>query len=129
LLLVLAMNRLRHGYLTMAPGLKPYFSTGHHDDLQGLAATLLVAGPRELHPWVHFLTTTRRSSRRWMRRLRPRSWCCSSRPPRHRRSWCGRGRGRRGVPSVWGALFSLHVWTVRALRTIKPRFPTPAQDV
>jgi hypothetical protein len=43
--LVLAMNRVRHAYLTIAPGPKPYFSTGHHDDQQGLAATLLVAGP------------------------------------------------------------------------------------
>ena len=31
---VLAMNRLRKAYLTMAPGLEPYFSTGHHDDEQ-----------------------------------------------------------------------------------------------
>ena len=32
--LVLAMNRLRHAYLKVAPALEPYFSTGHHDDEQ-----------------------------------------------------------------------------------------------
>ena len=55
---VLAMNRLRRAYLTMAPGLEPYFSTGHHDDERGLAATYLMAGPRDLRPLAHFLVTT-----------------------------------------------------------------------
>ena len=55
---VLAMNRLRQAYLTMAPGLEPYFSTGHHDDERGLAATYLMAGPRDLRPLAHFLVTT-----------------------------------------------------------------------
>jgi hypothetical protein len=44
--LSLAMNRLRHAYLTIAPALKPYFSTGHHDDEQGLAASYLAGGRR-----------------------------------------------------------------------------------
>jgi hypothetical protein len=55
---VLAMNRLRRAYLTMAPGLEPYFSTGHHDDERGVAATYLMAGPRDLRPLAHFLVTT-----------------------------------------------------------------------
>jgi hypothetical protein len=33
------MNRLRHAYLEIAPGLEPYFVTGHHDDEQGLYET------------------------------------------------------------------------------------------
>ena len=37
--LVLAMNRLRHAYLTLEPGLEPYLTTGHHDDERGLVAT------------------------------------------------------------------------------------------
>jgi hypothetical protein len=56
--IVLAMNRLRRAYLAMAPGLRPYFSTGHHDDLRGVAATYLLAGPGDLRPWAHFLVTT-----------------------------------------------------------------------
>jgi hypothetical protein len=56
--MVLAMNRLRNAYLTMAPKLEPYFSTGHHDDERGVAATYLMAGPRELRPLAHLLVTT-----------------------------------------------------------------------
>jgi hypothetical protein len=55
---VLAMNRLRRAYLTMDPALEPYLSTGHHDDEHGLAATYLMAGPRDLRPFAHFLVTT-----------------------------------------------------------------------
>jgi hypothetical protein len=55
---VLAMNRLRNAYLAMAPALEPYFSTGHHDDERGVAASYLMEGPRELRPWAHFLVTT-----------------------------------------------------------------------
>jgi hypothetical protein len=44
--LSLAMNRLRHAYLEIAPALEPYFSTGHHDDEQGLAASYLAGGHR-----------------------------------------------------------------------------------
>ena len=32
------MNRLRHAYLEMVPGLEPYFSTSPHDDLMGVLA-------------------------------------------------------------------------------------------
>lgn len=38
--LVAGMNRLRHGYLDMAPELKPYFITAKYDDMSGLAQTL-----------------------------------------------------------------------------------------
>jgi hypothetical protein len=44
--LMLAMNRLRHAYLKIAPALEPYFTTGHHDDEQGLAASYLAGGRR-----------------------------------------------------------------------------------
>ena len=37
--LVSGMNRLRHAYLEISPGLEPYFVTGHHDDEQGLYET------------------------------------------------------------------------------------------
>jgi hypothetical protein len=44
--LMLAMNRLRHAYLRIAPALEPYLTTGHHDDEQGLAASYLAGGRR-----------------------------------------------------------------------------------
>jgi hypothetical protein len=34
--LVIGMNRLRHGYLELAPELEPYFVTGHHDDMASI---------------------------------------------------------------------------------------------
>jgi hypothetical protein len=53
-----AMNRLRHAYLEMAPGLRPYFSSGHHDDEQGIATTYLLGMSSHLQTWPHFLITT-----------------------------------------------------------------------
>ncbi len=57
-----------------------------------------------------------------------RWWCCSCRPPRHRRSWSWPRVPWRSQP-CGARCFSLHVWTMRALRTVKPRFPTPKEDV
>ena len=37
--LMVGMNRLRRGYLDIAPDLEPYFVTGAHDDLAGIART------------------------------------------------------------------------------------------
>lgn len=37
--LLVGMNRLRRGYLDIAPDLEPYFVTGAHDDAAGLART------------------------------------------------------------------------------------------
>lgn len=37
---VVAMNRLRHGYLEMHPELEPNFTTSHHDDLLGALQTM-----------------------------------------------------------------------------------------
>lgn len=38
--MVQAMNRLRNAYITTAPDLQPWFSLGHHDDLNGLLKSL-----------------------------------------------------------------------------------------
>ncbi|HXV93034.1 MAG TPA: hypothetical protein VD813_07035, partial [Pseudonocardia sp.] len=58
LAIVLAMNRLRRGYLIVAPGLEPYFSTGHHDDEHGVATTYLLGSSRDLRSWVHCVVTS-----------------------------------------------------------------------
>jgi hypothetical protein len=58
---VLAMNRLRHAYLEIAPALEPYFTTGHHDDARGLAASFLLPDPgfsSGLRPWGYFRANT-----------------------------------------------------------------------
>jgi hypothetical protein len=56
--LVLAMNRLRRAYLTIAPQLEPYFTTGHHDDERGLVTTYMLHRPTRLRLWLHFLVNT-----------------------------------------------------------------------
>jgi hypothetical protein len=56
--LVLAMNRLRHAYLQLEPGLEPYFTTGHHDDEQGLVTTYMLYRPSRLWLWIHFVVNT-----------------------------------------------------------------------
>lgn len=52
-----AMNRVRHAYHEMVPGLEPYFSTPHHDDFD---ATLMQYGPITMsatRQMVHGFTT------------------------------------------------------------------------
>ena len=44
--LVIGMNRLRRAYLELAPELEPYFITGHHDDVAGVAQTYMVGAMR-----------------------------------------------------------------------------------
>lgn len=37
--IIVGMNRLRHGYLELAPDLEPYFVTSPHDDIPGVLQT------------------------------------------------------------------------------------------
>ncbi len=81
---MLAMNRLRHAYLEIAPGLEPYFTTGHHDDAPGLAASFLL--PQTPAAWgrgVISWSTRRPSSRPWTPRSRRRSSCWPCGKPVH----------------------------------------------
>ncbi|HEX3301315.1 MAG TPA: hypothetical protein VHR64_00405 [Thermomicrobiales bacterium] len=43
--LVIGMNRLRHGYLEVAPELAPYFISSQYDDMAGVAQTYGFQGP------------------------------------------------------------------------------------
>jgi len=42
---VIAMNRLRHGYLQLHPDLEPNFTTSQYDDLRGALLTLGIEDP------------------------------------------------------------------------------------
>jgi hypothetical protein len=58
---IAGMNRIRHAYLEIAPGLEPYFITSRHDDLVGILSTY--GEPSGEHPSlflgiIHGLTTT-----------------------------------------------------------------------
>ena len=58
---IAGMNRIRHAYLDMDPGLEPYFITSQYDDIHGILSTY--GEPTGEHPslflgLVHGLTTT-----------------------------------------------------------------------
>ena len=55
--IVLAMNRLRHAYLEIAPAWSPT-TTGHHDDERGLVTTYMLQRPTQARLWLHFLVNT-----------------------------------------------------------------------
>jgi hypothetical protein len=126
--LVLAMNRLRRGYLTMAPGLAPYFSTGHHDDERGLAATFLLTSARDLQqPWVHFLTATPTIVATVDAAIATAITVLVLQATGASATVVVVG-GVLAFLLVWGALFLLELSTLRVLWTTKPRFPTPPPD-
>lgn len=56
---VRGMNRIRHAYREMVPGLEPYFVSGFHDDARGVLATYGYGDrPGILRNILHGLTTT-----------------------------------------------------------------------
>lgn len=57
---VRGMNRIRHAYREMVPGLEPYFVSGFHDDARGVMATYgdITAAGGVLSNVVHGMTTT-----------------------------------------------------------------------
>lgn len=58
ILTVLAMNRIRNAYLQMAPELKPYFTTGWHDDVRGVMKSLLLIRSKAANPRIQFFITS-----------------------------------------------------------------------
>jgi hypothetical protein len=52
------MNRLRHAYHEMVPGLKRYFITGQHDDIPGVFSVYGAASVSSRTGIVHGFTTT-----------------------------------------------------------------------
>jgi hypothetical protein len=112
------------GYLTLAPGLKPYCSTGHHDDQQGLMASLLVAGPHDLHPWAHFLVTAPTLVATVDAAIATAIVVlllqATAAPP-----VAVVAAGAVAFLVVWGALFSVNARTLGATAS---RFPSPAGD-
>jgi hypothetical protein len=56
---VRGMNRIRHAYREMIPGLEPYFISGFHDDARGVLATYGYQHRRGVLPnIIHGVTTT-----------------------------------------------------------------------
>jgi hypothetical protein len=123
--LVLAMNRLRHAYLKIEPGLEPYFSTGHHDDERGLQATYLVDQPSRRWRWlVYFLVTTPTIVATVVAALAAAIAVLVLQVAEAPRAAVVAG-GVVAFLAVWGGLMPLQRHSVDPLRDKTPRFPTP----
>jgi len=122
--LVLAMNRLRHAYLTIEPGLERYLTTGHHDDERGVIATYMLDRPSRQWLWVHFLVNTPTIVATVDAALAAAIVVLVLQVAEAPRAAAVAG-GAVAFLTVWGVLFRLQLHTLRPLRGTTPRFPTP----
>jgi hypothetical protein len=130
--IVLAMNRLRHAYLELEPGLERYFTTGHHDDERGVIATYMLQGPsREGRTWgkhgwvtVHFLVNTPTIVATVDAALAAAIAVLLLRVGDAPQALEVAG-GVVAFVAVWVVLASFQLQALRPLRDSTPRFPTP----
>ena len=122
--LVLAMNRLRHAYLIIAPGLEPYFTTGHHDDERGLVTTYMLYRPTPARLWRHFLVNTPTIVATVDAALAAAIVVLVMQVAGASTGALVAG-GLVALVAVWGILFPLQRHILDPLRRDKPRFPTP----
>jgi hypothetical protein len=124
--LVLAMNRLRRAYLELEPGLERYLTTGHHDDERGVIATYMLERPTRRWLWVHFLVNTPTIVATVDAALAAAVVVLLLQVAEAPRAVAVAG-GVVAFLAVWGVLFRLQLYTLRPLRGITPRFPTPPE--
>ena len=122
--LVLAMNRLRHAYLQLEPGLERYFTTGHHDDERGVISTYMLDGPSRRWLLVHFLVNTPTIVATVDAALAAAIVVLLLQVADASRAAEVAG-GTLAFAVVWGVLLRLQLHTLRPLRGKAPRFPTP----
>jgi hypothetical protein len=122
--LVLAMNRLRHAYLQIEPGLERYLTTGHNDDERGVIATYMLDRPSRQWLWVHFLVNTPTIVATVDAALAAAIVVLLLQVAEAARAAAVAG-GAVAFLAVWGVLFRLQLHTLRPLRGKTPRFPTP----
>jgi hypothetical protein len=125
--LVLAMNRLRQGYLAIEPGLEPYFTTSPHDDEAGLAITYMLEHPTQAHLWLHFLVNTPTIIATVDAALSTAIVVLIGQTA----EISDRFAVALGVVTfvvVWGVLFLRQRSTLRPVRHSTPRFPAPLND-
>src|SRR5688500_8405308 len=122
--LVLAMNRLRHAYLQIEPGLEPYFTTGHHDDERGVIATYMLDGPSRRWLLVHFLVNTPTIVATVDAALAAAIVVLLLQVGEASRAAQVIG-GTMAFAVVWVVLLRLQLHTLRPLRNRAPRFPSP----
>lgn len=129
--IVLAMNRLRHAYLQLEPGLERYFTTGHHDDERGVIATYMLEGPSREGTWgrhgwmtVHFLVNTPTIVATVDAALAAAIAVLLLRVSDAAQALEIAG-GIVAFVVVWVALASFQLQALHPLRDSNPRFPTP----
>ena len=122
--LVLAMNRLRRAYLSIEPGLEPYFTTGDHDDERGLVATYMLDHPSRRWLLVHFLINTPTIVATVDAALAAAIAALILQVMEAPRGAVVAG-GAAAFLAVWGGLMPLQRHTVDPLRHNTPKFPTP----
>lgn len=119
-----AMNRLRHGYLDLAPELAPYFTSAWHDDLLGMNRSFALGAPvpsRWLQVFIH--TPMVVATVNAIIAAAGTALIAS----RYRLDINALiGVGLSAFVLTWTALFliQVRVWT-RVQRTAETRFPTP----
>jgi hypothetical protein len=123
--LVLAMNRLRHAYLQLEPGLERYLTTGHHDDERGVLATYMLDRPTRQWLLVHFLVNTPTIVATVNSALAAAITVLLLQVAGTPRTAVVAG-GAAAFLVVWVVLFLLQLHTLRPFRSKAPRFPTPA---
>jgi hypothetical protein len=122
--IVLAMNRLRHAYLEIAPDLEPYFTTGHHDDERGLVTTYMLQRPTQARLWLHFLVNTPTIVATVDAALAAAIAVLVLQTAGAPTAAMVVG-GVVAFLAVWGGLMPLQRHTADPLRRGRPRFPTP----
>ena len=124
--LVLAMNRLRHGYLQIAPALRPFFSTSDHDDERGLAVSYLLARPQR-GPWRQLLNSTPAVIPTVNAAVAAAIAVLAARAAEAATPvQVAAGAAASGV--TWTALFVQERHTLDPLRRATPRFPTSPKE-
>jgi hypothetical protein len=123
--LVLAMNRLRHAYLEIEPGLERYFTTGHHDDEQGVLATYMMGRPVQQSLGASFaLVNTPTIVATVDAALAAVIVVLLLQVAEAPRAAAVAG-GAVAFLAVWGVLFRQQLQSLRPFRNTTRRFPTP----
>jgi hypothetical protein len=125
--LVLAMNRLRQGYLAIEPGLEPYFTTSPHDDEAGLATTYMLEHPTQARLWLHFLVNTPTIVATVDAALSTAFVVLLGQTAEMSEGFAV-ALGVVTFVAVWGVLFLRQQSTLRPVRHSTPRFPTPLNE-
>jgi hypothetical protein len=126
--LVLAMNRIRHAYLTLEPGLERYLTTDHHDDQRGVFVTYMTGPPTRRSLWAYFLVTTPTIVATVDAALGAAIVVLGLQATEASRAVAVVG-GVTAFLLIWAALLRLQLETLRPFRHEVPRFPSPVDEM